>query len=110
MIMEIFLLILGIVVGWIVGRFHMTVQLINSSTNMLNRLQEKQQTSVFYTTVSDKYVYLYNKKTDEFVMQDTTFESLISKAYELGKISTAVVVIHEEDSLLVYKGKVTNES
>lgn len=43
-------------------------------------------------------------------MQDTTFESLISKAYELGKISTAVVVIHEEDSLLVYKGKVTNES
>lgn len=62
MIMEIFLLILGIVIGWIVGRLYMTVQLINSSNHILNRLQETQKTSVFYTTVSDKYVYLYNKK------------------------------------------------
>lgn len=114
--MEIFLLVLGIVVGWIVGRLHLTLQIIKNTQNILNNpletllKTEKPEASILYTTLSDKYVYLYDKKTEKFLCQAATLEETVDKAYNLDIIESVAIVEHNKSLVLVHKGIIVDES
>ena len=108
---------IGIIIGWVAGRFLLVYQILKQAENMLKKplaamlkMKIHPEISVLYTVVTDKYVYLYDKKTDEFLCQATTLEEAISKADSLGIIGTVTTVEHSNNSLvLVHKGKIVEE-
>lgn len=114
--MEIITLVAGIVVGWVVGRMHLTFQIMKQTQHLLNKplesllTKDRPETSVLYTTISDKYVYLYNTKTEEFLCQAATVEETVSKAFKLGIIKAVAIVEHGNSLILVHRGVVVDES
>lgn len=114
--MEYLLLVAGIIIGWVVGRFYLTMQIIKQTEHLLNKPLEsllavdRPNASVLRTTVSDKYVYLYNKKTDEFLCQDSTLEKTVAKAFSLGIIKPVTIVEHGNSFVLVHQGIIVEES
>ena len=115
--MDILSVIVGIVIGWIAGRFLLTYQIIKHAQHILNKPLEsmlkskiQNETSILYTIVTDKYVYLYDKKTDEFLCQASTLEEAVYKADNLSIIKPTTVVEHSNNSIvLVHKGKIVKE-
>lgn len=114
--MEYLLLIAGIVIGWVVGRFHLTLQIMEHAQQLLKQplesllMADRPNASVLRTTVSDKYVYLYDKKTDEFLCQDSTLEKTVAKAFSLGIIKPVTIVEHDNSYVLVHQGIIVEES
>lgn len=114
--MEYLLLVAGIIIGWVVGRFYLTMQIIKQTQHLLNKplesllAKDRPETSILHTTVTDKYVYLYKKKTDEFLCQAASLEEAVSKAFSLGIIEPVTIVEHGNSLVLVHKGVIVDES
>ena len=108
---------IGIVIGWVAGRFLFTYQILTQTHHRFKKpledmlkIKTQPETSMLYTVVTDKYVYLYDKKTDEFLCQATTLEQAVCKADNLGIIGSVTIVEHSNNSLvLVHQGKIVEE-
>lgn len=117
--MDLISIAVGITIGWIFGRWYMIYQiskktetLVRDSLAELMGLGEKNKNpkaSILYASSSDKYIYLYNKKTDEFICQDTNLASAVKKAHDYDKIAVLAIVESNGERLLVHEGLIVDE-